>query len=101
MTLAPKPWPIDKVFIPGYEPNEEKMKKTIKKKKLCPRCKKRKATTSMDHFELTGEYTRENKIYPMCRNCKLGIEVNKEIYRQMRDMNASEDEKISGDYEPF
>lgn len=60
------------------------------------RCGK-KASRFVSWFDITGEYNKG--IVPICNQCWEGIQAEKEIKREMREMNASEDELISGDYE--
>jgi hypothetical protein len=75
----------------------------MKKKKsqlfmLCFRCHKPTKRT-VDHSYLTSCYERESRNVPLCQACEDSIEFNREIIRQMREMTASEDELISGDFE--
>lgn len=64
----------------------------------CERCRK-PTVHKVDHFELTGEYTQANKSHSICMRCWDVEQFNREVRKQQREMTASEDELISGDYE--
>ena len=57
----------------------------------------KKATVKVSSFELNGIY--ENKDYHFCQPHYDWILFQKEVRRQMREMDSDEEEKISGDYE--
>ena len=58
---------------------------------------KNKATMTIPHFDLTGEYL--NRRHFFCKHCLDLIIFNKEVRRQRRELTADEDELISGDFE--
>lgn len=57
----------------------------------------RQAQRFVSWFDITGEYNGHT--VPICTQCWNGIQAERDIRRQMREMTASEDELISGDYE--
>lgn len=71
---------------------------TKKNQGPCFRCR-RFTSHTIGHFELTGEYTPGNRQHFVCMSCEGIITFEKEMRRQQREMTASADELISGDFE--